>query len=158
MGATRRRAVWPSLAAAAQVRSAPFFAAWDQDVWDVYLTHGLVPCPKTGSGSAIEASEEGGKGDGPVQLATPPWAEACVFGESTGLGEGWDRLRGVQVPVGFLMGNDPRSTAGLEMTREMVWRAPRSSNEIVPDAGHLVSADVTSRVRVILYVCGRADG
>jgi pimeloyl-ACP methyl ester carboxylesterase len=80
--------------------------------------------------------------NGGVQLATPPWAEASVFAEPTGLGEGWDRLLSLDMPVGFLMGNDPRSTFGPDITSEMVWRPKKSSNEIVPDAGHLVSVDV----------------
>lgn len=137
MGAARRRANWPSIEEAKLLRRSPFFAAWHEEVWDIFLSHGLVPVPP-GQAGADDAGE--GKGRS-VQLATPPWAEAAVFGEPTGLGEGWDRLLDTpeDVKMGFLMANQPKATMGEKMTREMVWRAKGSVNEILPDAGHLVS-------------------
>jgi hypothetical protein len=124
------------LESAKALRRAPFFAAWHQEVWDIFLSHGLVS--KTDGGGGVSVDGEGqGKA---VQLATPPWAEAAVFGEPTGLHEGWDRLEEIsaEVVVGFLMANEPKATFGRAMTSEMVWRAPNSVNEILPDAGHLV--------------------
>lgn len=123
MGATKRRTSWPSLDEAAKVRSSPFFAKWHEEVWALYLKTGLVPL--------------GSKGE--VQLATPSWAEAAVFAEPTGIAEGWDKLPRLDMPVGFLMAGDNRSTMGDDMTARMVWRPKRSSNERIMDGGHLVS-------------------
>jgi hypothetical protein len=96
-------------------------------VFDLWLSHGLVPF--TGNGSSNDA----------VQLATPKWGEAAVFAETEGLGLGWDKLAEVQVPVGFVMAGDATATDGEETTREMVWRPPFCANERFMDAGHLVS-------------------
>ena len=123
-GALRRRSSWPSIKEHTKVRDTPFFKSWHEEVWQMWLSHGLVP---------IEGSEGG------VELATPPWAEAAVFGELTGLREGWSKLPEITIPIGFIMGNDPRTTGGATATAEMVWRPPRARNEVVPDGGHLVS-------------------
>lgn len=155
MGAIKRRSHWPSLEAARALRRAPFFGAWDEEVWEIFLSHGLVPGPDERPSSSLGDKELDSDGQGQsqsqgqghsqgqgVQLATPGWAEAAVFGEPTGLCEGWQRLLDIpaKVAVGFLMANEPKATFGEKMTREMVWRAPGSVNEIVPDAGHLVRA------------------
>lgn len=122
--AARRRSDWPTLDDAAKVRSSPFYASWHEETWALYLSHGFVPLPGQ---------------DGAVQLATPAWAEGCVFAEPTGIAEGWDRLAQLDVPVGFLMAGDSRSTQGDEATARMVWRPKLGSNERVMDGGHLVS-------------------
>jgi hypothetical protein len=103
------------------VRNTPFFKTWHDEVFKIWETHHLVPCAQG------------------VTLATPSWAEAAVFSETTGLGEGWDALPKLQVPVGFLMAGDATATLGEELTSEMVWRPPVVANERVMDAGHLVS-------------------
>lgn len=124
IGATKRRTVWPSLAEAAKVRSSPFYKEWHEEVWQLYLSHGLIPAPKDGEGA--------------VQLSTPGWGEAAVFGEPTGMAEAWDRLRDLEVPVGFLMAGNSKATQGEETTGRMVWRSKRSWNERIMDGGHLV--------------------
>jgi hypothetical protein len=53
---------------------------------------------------------------------------------------GWDKLKELEVPVGFVMGKDPWWTKGEENTQEMVWRAKDSRHERFMDAGHLVSS------------------
>lgn len=131
-GAIKRRGIWPDLASAASTRSSPFFASWDDEVWDLWLSHGIIPLEP---GELHIASTR----HGPVQLATPPWAEAAVFAEPTAMAEGWDKLAEMNVPVGFVMGGDAQATTGEENTREMVWRAPNAKNERIMDAGHLVS-------------------
>jgi hypothetical protein len=117
----RRRTTWKTMSEALSVRNTPFFKTWHDEVFEIWETHHLVPCA------------EG------VTLATPSWAEAAVFSETTGLGEGWDALPELEVPVGFLMAGDATATLGEELTSEMVWRPPVVANERVMDAGHLVS-------------------
>lgn len=125
-GAVRRRTTWPSRAEAAKImRAQPFYAAWDQAVFDLYVAHGLVPV-------------DYGKPDGEVTLATPSWCEAAVFTEPEGVAHGWMALAKLECPVGFVMANIPVATYGEEKTRDMVWRPPRARNERFPDAGHLV--------------------
>ena len=145
MGAIKRRTSWSSLEDAKKLRRSPFFGAWHEEVWSIFLSHGLVPLPASFSSSAAQSDTPWKPASGAVQLATPSWAEAAVFGEPTGLAEGWYRLSHIppEVTVGFLMATEPKATFGEKMTREMVWRAPGSVNEIVPDAGHLVSVSVS---------------
>jgi hypothetical protein len=111
------------MAEALKVRSSPFFSPWHEEVFKIWETHHLVPT-------------EDGEG---VTLATPSWAEAAVFSESEGLGQGWDALPGLEVPCAFLMAGDAGATLGEDLTREMVWRPPLATNERIMDAGHLVS-------------------
>jgi hypothetical protein len=119
-GAIKRRGIWPDLASAASTRSSPFFASWNDEVWDLWLSHAIIPLEP---GELHVSSTR----HGPVQLATPPWAEAAVFAETTAMAEGWDKLAEINLPVGFVMGGDPQATTGEE-------------NERIVDAGHLVSA------------------
>lgn len=74
-----------------------------------------------------------------VHLATPPWAEACVFSDPRAPQRGWDLLPKLQIPVGFLMAEDTQWMGGPKLQRELVWRPPRARNEMVIGAGHLVS-------------------
>jgi hypothetical protein len=99
------------------------FSRFDEEVFDQWLKFGIVP---TGKG------EE-------VHLATPPWAEACVFSDPRAPQRGWDLLPKLQVPVGFLMAEDTYWMGGPKLQRELVWRPPRARNEMVIGAGHLVS-------------------
>ncbi len=118
----KRRSHWPSLEAAQSVRSSPFFAPWTEESFSIWLKTHLVRHPNGG-----------------LQLATPPWCEAIVFGEPIGLGEGWDKLAELQVPVGIVMGGDAFFTYGEENTQSMVWRPKNVRNERMMEAGHLVS-------------------
>ena len=120
----KRRAHWPSVAEASKVRSSPFYGKWHDEAFQMHLSYGLVPTPGT---------------DGGVQLATPKWGEAAVFAETEGLGQAWDKLPELQVPVGFVMAGDARATMGEEITAQMVWRPPICANERLMEAGHLVS-------------------
>ncbi|KAI9632069.1 Alpha/beta hydrolase family-domain-containing protein [Dioszegia hungarica] len=143
--AARRRSDWPTLDDAAKVRSSPFYASWHEETWALYLSHGFVPLPGQ---------------DGAVQLATPAWAEGCVFAEPTGIAEGWDRLAQLDVPVGFLMAGDSRSTQGDEATARMVWRPKLGSNERVMDGGHLLVQEKPDEVADALhrFIGGLSEG
>ncbi len=120
----KRRYRWPSTEAASAIRSTPFFATWHEESWSLFLTHHLVPHP-----------------DGGVQLATPPWCEAAVFGAPHVL-EGWDKLKDLEIPVGFLMSGDTRATSGEENTQSMVWRPKQARNERIMSATHQVGPDL----------------
>lgn len=124
--AIRRRDIWPSREDGYKaLRDSPFFQPWADSIFDLYISHGIVPV-------------DYGKPDGEVTLATPSWCEGAVFCEPEGLGLGWAKLKTLQVPTAFAMAGDATATMGPEKTREMVWRAALSRNEIVVDAGHLV--------------------
>ncbi|KAL1412834.1 hypothetical protein Q8F55_000583 [Vanrija albida] len=128
--AMRRRDIWPSRAEAYKaLRDSPFFAPWADSIFDLYMTHGIVP---------VDYS----KPDGAVTLATPAWCEAAVFCEPGGPGIGWAKLKSLSMPVAFAMAGDTSATSGPGKgpgrTHEMVWRAALSRNEIIVDAGHLV--------------------
>jgi len=98
------------------------FSRFDPEVFALWLEHGVV---RTGNG------EE-------VHLATPPWAEACVFSDPRAPQRGWDLLPQLQVPVGFCMAQDTTWMGGDKIQRELVWRPKRARNEMVEGAGHLV--------------------
>jgi len=125
----RRRTTWPSRADAYKaMRNSPFMKPWDEDMVQLWVSHGLVP---------VDPS----KPDGPVTLATPAWCEAAVFTEPTDVGRGWDKLAELDIPVATLMANYPSATLGEPNTHEMVWRPKLARTERALDAGHLVSAD-----------------
>ncbi|KAL1409319.1 hypothetical protein Q8F55_003300 [Vanrija albida] len=127
-GAIRRRNEWPSREAAReQMSQQAFYKAWAPSTFDIFITHGLVP---------VDASNP----NGPVQLATPPWAEAAVFTDDTAVGATWDKLLSLKIPSGFIMCGDeePIWTGGSVLTRELVWRPWRSRNERIADGGHLL--------------------
>lgn len=128
-GAIRRRTTWPSRAEAAKImRAQPFYAAWDQVIFDLYVAHGLVPVDYNNP-------------EGEVTLATPSWCEAAIFTEPEGVAHGWMALTELECPVGFVMANVPVATYGEEKTRDMVWRPSRARNERFPDAGHLITQE-----------------
>lgn len=150
----RRRASWGSIPEALSVRSSPFFSEWHEEVFKTWESHHLVPSPSpkySSTSTTSHGSESSNDGQGAegarVILATPPWAEAAVFNEPTGLAEGWDALPNLKVPVAFLMAGDASSTLGEEITRELVSRPPIAANERLMDAGHLVSPITTFIVR-----------
>jgi pimeloyl-ACP methyl ester carboxylesterase len=124
--ALKRRDRWPSRQAARQALSqALFFQKWDPAMFDLYISHGLVPV-------------DNDRPDRAVRLATAPWSEAIIFCEPFEAARGWDLLPKVQVPVGFLMAADPERTMGESITREVVWRPPLSRNERSRTAEHLI--------------------
>jgi hypothetical protein len=128
--ALKRRAVWPTRSSAQTATSiSPFFSTWHQDSREMWNKYALVP---------INPLEP----EGPTQLATPPWAEACIFAEPESLARGWDNLKDLEIPVGFMMGNDPTFTLGETATSEMVWRPKNASNERMRDSGHLVISNL----------------
>ncbi|TXT04287.1 hypothetical protein VHUM_04174 [Vanrija humicola] len=127
-GAIRRRNEWPSREAARdQMSKQGFYKAWNPTTFDIFISHGLVP---------VNPKEP----NGPVQLATPPWAEAAVFSDDSAVGATWDKLLQLKIPSGFIMCGDkePIWTGGSVLTRELVWRPLRSRNERIAGGGHLL--------------------
>ena len=120
----KRRSHWPSIEAASAIRASSFFEQWHDESFSIFLSHLLVPHP-----------------DGGVQLATPTWCEAVLFGEPAALRRGWDKLGEVEVPVGFLMSGNSWTTYGDEYTRSMVWRPRNARNERIMSASHQVSME-----------------
>ncbi|TXT15861.1 hypothetical protein VHUM_00364 [Vanrija humicola] len=115
----------PAAEAYKLLRDSPFFQPWADSIFDLYISHGIVP---------VDYS----KPDGDVTLATPSWCEGAVFCEPEGLGLGWAKLKSLKVPAAFVMAGDATATMGPEKTREMVWRSALARNEKIVDAGHLV--------------------
>lgn len=129
----RRRANWPSREAAREAnRNSPFFSTWDKSMFELWVSHGLVPV-------------DPGSPDGEVTLSTPYWCEAAVFTEPTDVGRGWDKFALLPMPVGTLMAKEPNATLGEPNTHEMVWRPPLARTERLLDAGHLVSSAMLHR-------------
>lgn len=133
--ALRRRDTWPSRAAAAAAnRSNPMFGRWNPAVFDLWVSHSLVP---------VDPSEH----EGAVTLATPTWAEAATFSDPNALPRGWDKLAELDMPVGFVQaGEADMWTAGEKTVNEMVFRAPGARNERIMEASHLVSMDPGQRL------------
>jgi hypothetical protein len=126
----RRRDVWPSRKAAREIlRPSSFFARIAAPQFEVYLNRALVP---------VNPADP----DGPVTLATPIWAEACVFTETDAGPRSYDKLAHLPMPVGWVMAGNSATTRGDESTQEMVARPPRAINERHLAAGHLVSYTV----------------
>ena len=144
-GAMKRRTTWSSRQAALEyIKASPFFVHWHPEVMDLWASHALVPIPNdsftTNTPSTHSPNSRSEVTDLSVQLATPSWAEACVFAEPTGLATAWDKLPHLTMPIGFIMGRHPISTmVNPDPTRELVWRPPLAANEIIKSAGHLVS-------------------
>jgi pimeloyl-ACP methyl ester carboxylesterase len=135
----KRRDVWPSAAAARELlRNSAFFQPWDEEQFDIYMTHSIIPTDPA-------------KPDGQVTLATPPWCETIVFTEPDAGGRAWDRLPEIPIPVGFCMAGDSVSTRGDPVTHEMVWRAPQSRNERILDVGHLITQEQPHKVADSLW-------
>lgn len=139
LGALKRRSHWPSRAAAAEaVRNNPMFRSWDDAVFDTWLSHSLVASDPV-------------QPDGPVELATPTWAEASVFSDPHSTLHGWDGLPKLQMPTGFLMAADEVWMAGEDMANEMVWRPPRARNERIMDTSHLIVQEAPKKAADALW-------
>lgn len=138
-GALKRRDVWPSLTEARRLMADnPFYKAWDPAVFELWLSHGLVPVDYANP-------------SGPVTLATPSWSESICFTEPAGEARGWDKLPYLPMPVGFVMAGTNFTTYGPELTQEMVWRPQRPRNERVMDAGHLITQEKPHKVADALW-------
>lgn len=122
----KRRDRWPSRQAArAALAAIPFFQRWDPRIFDLMISHALVP-----SDHSLP--------EGEVTLATPGYQECAVFVEPTAAARAWDRLPTLTVPTAFLMAGDPERTLGEAITRELVWRPPLARNERLINTQHLV--------------------
>lgn len=107
------------------MRTNAMFAPWDGEVFDLFLSHGLVP-------------SDSSKPNGEVTLATPRWAEAAIFSDPYGPQRGWDKLLDLACPAGLLMAGNAGWMGGPKIAQEIAWRAPRARNERIMDGSHLV--------------------
>jgi hypothetical protein len=115
----KRRDTWASRDAAKEMRTNPMFAKFPDSIFDLWLSHGIVP-----------------NGKGEVTLATPPWCEAVVFSDCRSPQRGWDLLPSLKMPVGFVMAKDAFWMGGDKIAQELTSRPPRARNERTR-AGHL---------------------
>ncbi|CAK9782622.1 uncharacterized protein COLE_07781 [Cutaneotrichosporon oleaginosum] len=115
----KRRDTWPSLDAAKTMRTNPMFSKFPDSIFDLWLSHGVVP-----------------KNNGELTLTTPPWCEAVVFSDCRSPQRGWDLLPSLNMPVGFVMSKDAQWMGGEKIARELTSRPPRARNERTT-AGHL---------------------
>jgi len=80
--ARRRRAIWPSRAAAVEKwRNKPMFTSWDEDAFDQYIKYGFRD-----------------RLDGSVELSCPPEVEAAIF-DQTGDLNIFDRANAISCPI-----------------------------------------------------------
>lgn len=115
----KRRDIWPSLSAAAEMRQSPLCKSWSDEVFDLWLRCSLVSHPNG------------------VQLSTPRWCEATCFATPTAPQRAWDALEQLSVPVGFIMAAETRWMGGERAAHEMVQRPRRGRHEVM-EAGHLI--------------------
>lgn len=118
-GASRRRSVWESRAAArAHFAARSLFRDWRPEALDLYVEYGLRE-----------------RGDGQVELACPGAVEAAIFGQSGGLDVAALARRAADVPARVLWarhGDFPRAVY------ERVFAAMAHARIIDADAGHLI--------------------
>lgn len=135
----KRRDVWPSREAARELMlQNPFFIAFDPDQFEIYLARALVPLDPR-------------RPDGPVTLATPVWAEACVFTEPCAGARGWDKLPHIPIPVAFVMAGNSATTRGDRASQQMVHRPPRARNERWLHCNHLLVQESPAEVAESLW-------
>lgn len=60
-----------------------------------------------------------------------------MFSDPSAPQRGWDKLLDVTCPVGFVLAGNPMWLGGPKVHAEIPWRAARSRNERIMDAGHL---------------------
>jgi len=138
LGALKRRSEWPSLKSAAEMKGNAMFGTWDPEVFELFLSHGLVPTDPS-------------KPDGEVTLATPRWAEAAIFSDPYGPQRGWDNLLKLAVPAGFLMAGNAGWMGGEQVAQEIVARAPRGRNERIMKASHLLVQETPTEAADALW-------
>ncbi|KAM6489266.1 Alpha/Beta hydrolase fold [Amanita muscaria] len=131
IGALIRRDTWKSkFEAHTLFKRNPFFAAWDPEVLDLYVEHGLY-----------SARDE--MGDEIVRLKTPAFQEAVVFLEEQTRTEVFARLHtlDVKIKLRWVMPGKigPNELGPPGSARERVWLRPENSSNIrIPGADHLI--------------------
>ncbi|KAF8907818.1 Alpha/beta hydrolase family-domain-containing protein [Gymnopilus junonius] len=124
-----RRSSWPSREEARKgFLKAPLFQAFDPEVLDIYVEHGLYEDEKTGE----------------VRLKCEPAWEASEFNERRSMNEGWELLPTLdeRIELRWIMGGKDSASdlvGGPEAARSTVWRRARNASNVrIPGAGHLV--------------------
>jgi lipase len=118
--AIRRRNAWTDAKQArAYLKSKPLFRAWDDEVLDLYIQHGMAP------------SDSGG-----LSLACHPRREAALFMGSMGY-DPWPILSNVKCPVLVLEG-ETTENKGIIDFKKAAASFPHGEHRIVANAGHLI--------------------
>ncbi len=116
----RRRNAWESPEQAKQyLRSKPLFSAWDEEMLELYIQHGMKP------------SNNGG-----LELACHPKKEAALFMGSMAY-DPWPILSRVTCPVLVLEG-EKTENKGIIDFKKAADSFPNGSYQVVKDAGHLI--------------------
>lgn len=128
--ARRRRAVWPSRAAAGDAwRAKPMFATWDSRSFELYLQAGFRD-----------------RADGQVELSCAPAVEASIF-EMTGTVDLFERAPRILTPVHLV-----RATRGYfprALYQALVQRLPRGALSEM-DGGHLLPMEMPESTAELL--------
>ncbi|KAA1476086.1 hypothetical protein DENSPDRAFT_784385, partial [Dentipellis sp. KUC8613] len=133
LNALARRETWASREEAHKLlRASLFFGAWDPQVLQLYVEHGLAP-----------------DGKGGVKLKTTGVQEAATFSDTMTRQEAWTAVAQLdeRIPLKWVCVGDPAKGVLVdeETERLRVWLRPaNASNVRVPGASHLVSCPLTS--------------
>ncbi|MCU0599660.1 MAG: alpha/beta hydrolase [Desulfobacterales bacterium] len=128
----RRRNSWKSAKEARDyLKSKPLFSAWDDEMLDLYIQHGLTP------------SESGG-----LALTCHPRKEAALFMGSMGY-DPWPILTNVTCPVLVLEG-EKTENKGIIDFKKAAETFPKGIHHIVRDAGHLIPMEKPSETLDII--------
>ena len=142
-GALKRRTHWPLLtAASAAFDKSPILGRWHPEVKALWNEHGFVPVQSDAvspfESNTSTSSSRRDRASEAVQLATPSWAEAVIFAETSSRGAGWDQLGQLTLPVDSIIGSESIALGSPELSAELVLRPPGSRAEAIDGAGHLV--------------------
>ncbi|KAF8968162.1 Alpha/beta hydrolase family-domain-containing protein [Flammula alnicola] len=132
-----RRSSWPSREEAKRtLLKSSVFRAFDQEIVDAYIAHGMYEDKKTGE----------------VHLKCNPGAEASEYTRPQTINKGWELLRTLDenVELRWVMGGSKDASVlvgGPQVSRETIWRRARNaSNIVIPGAGHLVVQEKPNEV------------
>jgi lipase len=129
----KRRNYWESSAAAkAYLQSKPLFAAWDEEMLDLYVEYGMMPS----------------KGGG-LELACHPRREAALFMGSLAY-DPWPVLEKVTCPVLVLEGERTENKGFID--QEKAARSfPNGRYLQIKDAGHLIPMEKPGEIARIMH-------
>lgn len=128
----RRKNGWANDAEVrAYLKSKPLFAAWDEEILDLYVAHGMVPSP------------EGG-----IELACHPRQEAALFMGSMAY-DPWPYVPQVTCPV-LVMEGEKSENKGFINYQEVAKCFPQGRYQSVADSGHLVPMEKPGTVLSII--------
>ncbi len=128
----RRKNGWSNAGEArAYLKSKPLFAAWDEQILDLYVAHGMVPSP-----------------DGGLELACHPRQEAALFMGSMAY-DPWPYVPNVNCPV-LVMEGEHTENKGFIDYPGLAGQFPRGHYVSVDGAGHLIPMEKPHTVLSII--------